>query len=44
MPPEARYQALKEAWYFYNSGRYMRHANGYDGYGDNKSMEIFSKT
>jgi hypothetical protein len=34
-PPEERYQHKKEAWYFHESSWYMRHDNGYDGYGCN---------
>ena len=33
--PEERYQDKKDAWYFHKSSWYMRHNNGYDGYGCN---------
>jgi hypothetical protein len=33
MSPEERYQHKKNAWYFHESSWYMRHDNGYDGYG-----------
>jgi len=35
MSPEGRYQRKKEAWYFHHSSWYMRHNDGYDGYGCN---------
>jgi hypothetical protein len=33
VPPEVRYQTQKKAWHFHKSCWYMRHDNGYDGYG-----------
>jgi hypothetical protein len=38
MTPEERYQQLKEEWYFHDSSWYMRHDNGYDGYGCNNGV------
>lgn len=40
MTPEERYQKMKEAWYFHDSSWYMRHDNGYDGYGCNNGVCI----
>lgn len=33
--PEVRYQAMKEEWYFHDSGSYMRGFEAYDGHGCN---------
>jgi hypothetical protein len=38
--PEDRYQDKKKAWYFHESSWYMRHNNGYDGYGCNNGKCI----
>ncbi len=38
--PEERYQGLKKEWYFHDSSWYMRHDNGYDGYGCNNGVCI----
>ena len=35
---EALYQMKKKAWYFHESSWYMRHNNGYDGFGCNNGV------